>query len=144
MAIAAVTPRLWFWVGAALALAWSLVGVASFMMDVMMTREQLEALPKEQQEVYARRPAWIVAVYAIAVFSALAGAIALLLRRRVAATLLAASLAAVVVQFLATLFVFGAVSTLGWSAAVFPAVIVLAGIAMLQLAKSAAGRGWIV
>ena len=61
-----------------------------------------------------------------------------------AATLLAASLAAVVVQFLATLFAFGAVSTLGWSAAVFPAVIVLAGIAMLQLAKSAAGRGWIV
>jgi hypothetical protein len=133
----------WFWIAAVVTLLWSLVGVASYVADVTMTEEALRKLPEAQQQVYDARPAWVVGVYAVAVFAALAGSIALLLRRRVATTLFAISLLAVVIQF-ASVFTIGAVAALGWSAAIFPAFIAIAGGAMLQLAKSAAGRGWIV
>jgi hypothetical protein len=135
-------PR-WFWIAAIVALLWSLIGVASYVADVTMSEEALRKLPPAQQQIYDARPAWIVGVYAIAVLSALAGACALLLRRRVATTLFAISLVAVVVQF-ASVFALGAIAALGWSAAIFPAFIALAGGAMLQLAKTAAGRGWII
>lgn len=133
----------WFWIAAVVALFWSLIGVASYVADVTMTEAALRELPQAQQQVYDSRPAWVVGIYAIAVFSALGGSIALLLRRRVATTLFAISLLAVVIQF-ASVFLIGAIAALGWGAAIFPAVIALAGGAMLQLAKSAAGRGWIV
>ncbi len=133
----------WFKIAVYAAIAWSLIGVVSFFMDATTTKEALAKLPADQQELFSRRPDWILAVYAVAVFGALAGAVALLLRRKWATPLFAASFAAILFQFVYVLFPLGAIALLGWTAAIFPAVILAAGAAMLQLARAATKRGWL-
>ena len=89
----------WYWAVALLATLWMLFGVLAWVMDLRMTPEQLALLPDAQQQLYALRPQWVFLVYAVAVFSGLAGAIGLLLRKRWATTWFLVSLVAVVVQF---------------------------------------------
>lgn len=141
MTTTASTPT-WFAYAVYAALAWSLLGVVSFVMDLTTTEEAMSKLPANQQELYSRRPDWIIAIYAIAVFGALAGAIGLLMRRKWATPVFAASFAAVLFQFVYVLFPLGAISLLGWTAAIFPAVIAVFGGAML-LSRTAAKKGWL-
>lgn len=134
---------IWFKIACYAALLWTLLGVASYLMDVTMSEEALANLPAAEQELYSRRPAWVVALYAVAVFGALLGAIGLLMRRKWSTPLFALSLGAVLVQFVFVLFVLGAIALLGWTAAIFPVVIVIFGAAMLQMARIAGTRGWL-
>lgn len=133
----------WFKIAVYAAIAWSLIGVVSFFMDATTTPEALAKLPADQQELYSRRPDWILGVYAIAVFGTLAGAVGLSMRRKWATPLFAASFAAILFQFVYVLFPLGAIELLGWTAAIFPAVIAAVGAAMLQLARTAAKKGWL-
>ncbi len=136
-------PPTWFKIAVYAALAWTIMGVASYLMDVTTTPEAMAKLSEDQQELYSRRPDWIIAIYAIAVFGAFAGAIGLLLNRKWSMPLFAVSLAAVLIQFVYVLVPLGAIALLGWTAAIFPAVIVILGAAMLQLSRTAATKGWL-
>lgn len=134
----------WYWAVAILALAWMLLGVFAWSMDLRMTPAQLATLLPGQQQLYAARPQWVFVVYAVAVFSGLAGAIGLLLRRRWATTWFLVSLLAVVVQFGYTLLVMDAVRLLGPGLALpFPAVIVAFAVFLLWFARYARRHGWI-
>ena len=86
-----------FWIGAVAVLLFMGVGVAGYLATVMTPLEQM---PAEQQAKMAAMPGWQTAVYAIAVWSGLTGAILLLMRRRFAVTLLLLSLAGAVGTFL--------------------------------------------
>lgn len=144
MITASATPPRWYRIVAALAVAWMLIGVASFVLDLMMSEAALAQLSEGQQQLYAARPGWIVAVYAIATFTGLAGAIALVLRKNWAVPALAISLAAVTVQFGYTLFAMDAIGLIGAGAALpFPLTIFAIGAALLWLAVTAVRRGWI-
>lgn len=87
----------WFWAGAVGVLLFMLVGVAGYLMSVTTP---ITDLPADQQAKMAAMPGWQTAVYAIAVWSGLAGAILLLMRRRFAVTLLLLSLVGAVGTFL--------------------------------------------
>lgn len=69
----------WFWFAAGGILLFMLVGVAGYLATVMTPVDQM---PADQQAKLAALPGWQTAVYAVAVWSGLLGAIALLLRRR--------------------------------------------------------------
>jgi hypothetical protein len=69
----------WFWFAAGGVLLFMAVGVAGYLATVMTPVEQM---PVDQRAKMAALPAWQTAAYAIAVWSGLLGAIALLLRRR--------------------------------------------------------------
>jgi len=56
-------------------------------------------LREAQRQLYAARPQWLFAVYGVAIFSGLTGAIGLLLRKSWASMLFGLSLAAIIVQF---------------------------------------------
>lgn len=133
----------WFAIAAIAAIIWALIGVGAYIADVTSSPESIAQMPEAQRVLYEARPSWVVGLYAVAVFAAFAGAVLLFLRRKVATPLLGASLAAVIVQMGYVLFGMNAVTTLGWSAAVFPAVIVVIGAAMMWLALAAAGKGWL-
>lgn len=134
----------WYWAVAVLALLWMLLGVFAWIMDLRMTPEQLATLDPGQQQLYAARPQWVFVVYAIAVFSGLAGAIGLLLRKRWATTYFLVSLVAVVIQFGYTLFVMDAIGVLGAGMALpFPLVIVAFAVFLLWFARYARRHGWI-
>lgn len=133
----------WYWVAAGLALLWSLAGCAAYVSQVSMTPADLAALPAAQRDIWAAMPAFVIGAYAVAVWSALGGAIGLLLRRRWATALFALSLAAVLVQFGWTFLATDILTTVGPGAAAFPAFIILAAVAMLWFAASAQRRGWL-
>lgn len=140
------TPKLpiWFWILAGLLLVWNIMGCVSWLMDVFMTEEMMAQLPAEQQALYTERPEWIVPVYALAVFAALAGSVLLLMRNKLAIPLYAVSLVAVVIQFGYVLFVMDAIGTLGFvQAAAFPIFIFVAGVFELWFSFMAKGKSWL-
>ena len=72
-------------------------------------------------------PPWLTGVWAIAVWVGLAGAVALLMRRRLARLAFGISLAAVVVQFGWIFLTTPIMTTIGPSAAYLPAAIIIVG-----------------
>ncbi|MEO6969113.1 MAG: hypothetical protein ABI132_11765 [Rhodanobacteraceae bacterium] len=140
----AIKPPVWYWIVAWLALLWMLIGVAAWFMDLTMDEASAAQLSDAQRQLYALRPQWLFIVYAIAIFSGLLGAIALLLRKTWATPLLALSLIAVIVQFGYTFFGLGAIKLLGAATALpFPIVIFVTGVFLLWFSMSAKQRGWI-
>jgi hypothetical protein len=141
---AAGNPPTWYWVVSGLAVLWMLFGVMAWVMDLMTDEAGLAELSEAQRQLYAARPQWLFAVYAIAVFSGLAGAIGLLLRKTWASMLFVVSLAAIIVQFGYTFLGMRAVQVLGAAAAIpFPLVIFLIGVALLWFARRSRKAGWI-
>lgn len=137
-------PPTWFWLVASLALVWMLFGVYALYADYTMDDAGRAQMSAEQLQLMDARPAWIFAVYAVAIFSGLFGAIALLLRKAWAVPLFMLSLLAVIVQFTYILFAMGAIRILGAAQAVpFPLVIFTIGAALLWLSLHARRRGWL-
>ncbi|MBB4859863.1 apolipoprotein N-acyltransferase [Novosphingobium chloroacetimidivorans] len=126
---------------AILILLWSLAGVAAFAMQA--TAEPATLGDPVTARAFAAMPAWAWTAYAVAVFSSLAGAVALLMRRRVAWILFAISAVAVVLQFSWTVFGFGLLSYKGPDALIFPVVIVaIALVSSLHARRQARVGGW--
>lgn len=140
----ALKPPTWYWVVSALAAIWMLFGVMAWLMDLMMDEAALAQMSEAQQQLYRSRPQWIFAVYAVAIFSGLAGAVGLLLRKSWAVTALWVSLIAVVIQFGYTFLVMNAARVLGAAAALpFPLVIFAIGALLLWLSVYARKAGWL-
>jgi hypothetical protein len=139
-----VKPSAWFRIVAILAVIWMLFGVMAWVMDLMMDEAALAQMSEPQRQLYAARPQWLFAVYAVAIFTGLAGAIGLVARKSWATALLAISLVAIVIQFGYTFLVMRAVNLLGAAAALpFPIVIFAIGAALLWLSLHAKRSGWV-
>lgn len=137
-------PPTWYWIVAAVALLWALAGCAAYVTQVGMSPADLAELPVAQQEIWAMMPAWVTSAYALAVWIGLAGAVALLLRRRIARSLYVVSLFAVIVQFGWTFLATPILTTVGAAASVpFPLFIVVAGVALVWFSGFAIARGWL-
>ena len=98
----ALKPPTWYWVVSWLAVLWMLFGVMAWVMDLMTDEAALAEFSEAQRQLYAARPQWLFVVYGVAIFSGLAGAIGLLLRKSWASMLFAVSLAAIIVSMLFT------------------------------------------
>jgi hypothetical protein len=83
------------------ALAWNAFGVVQFLKTLRSTPESLTqmGMTPHQAAVYSSYPAWMTLAFAVGTFGGLAGCLLLLLRRRAATPVLAASLAGYVVLF---------------------------------------------
>lgn len=81
----------WFMVAAVASLLFMILGCASYLMHVFADPS---AMPLDQRAAYAAEPAWVTGVYAIAVWVGLAGAILLVMRRKLAEPSLLVSLLA--------------------------------------------------
>lgn len=133
----------WFWIVAGLALLWEAMGCYTYVGEVTMTAEQLAALPADQRELMANTPGWTMGVFAVAVWSGLLGAIALLLRRTWARPLFVISLIAALIQFGWWLLIARAAEKLGPSAYGVPAVIIIIAALLVWFSAMAAKRGWL-
>lgn len=141
---AAIKPPTWYWVVSGLAVLWMLFGVMAWVMDLMTDEASLAELSEAQRQLFAARPQWLFVVYGVAIFSGLAGAIGLLLRKSWASMLFGLSLAAIIIQFGYTFIAMRAVELLGAAAAIpFPLVIFLIGVALLWFAHRSRKAGWI-
>lgn len=137
-------PPTWYYVVAGILTFWALVGCYSYLAQVTMSAADLDALPPAQRDLIIGLPRWITAVYAIAVWSALAGATCLLLRRSFARAAYIVSLVAIVMQFGWTLTALPIIKTMGFAeAAGFPIFIAVVGAASVWFAGKALRQGWL-
>jgi len=140
----AARPPMWFWIVAVLALLWEAMGCFAYVTQMTMSEEARAALPPLQQRIWAAMPGWATAAYAVAVWTGLAGALLLLLRRKWAQWAFLVSLAGVLAQF-------------GWfflgndltrqmplaESAPFPAVIIVLAAALWWFSGWSGKRGWL-
>jgi len=133
----------WYWVVAILALLWEAFGCFSYIQWVTMDAAKLATMPDAEREMWLAMPPWLTGVYAIAVWVGLAGAVALLMRRRLARLAFGVSLAAVVVQFGWIFLTTPIMTTIGPSSTVMPAAIIIVGGIWFLFAGHAVKRGWL-
>ena len=134
-------PPLWFWVISVLLLLWNLMGLMAFFMDGLMSGEAMAQLPIEHQQLYLDRPIWVVIAFGAAVATGTAGCIALLLRRKLATGLFAASIVSVLIQD--TWFLFGGViEAVGTEAIIMPILVIASLVAALLLSLRATQKSW--
>jgi hypothetical protein len=136
-------PPSWFYVAAVILILWECIGCYAYLSDVTMTAADMAQLPVAQQDIWKMTPSWVTAAYALAVWIGLAASIALLLRFKIARSLYAVSLIAVVAQFGWTFVATPILETIGPSAAIFPAFIIAVGAMAVWFSGKAIGNGWL-
>ncbi|MBW1296506.1 hypothetical protein [Aquimarina litoralis] len=132
----------WYWVISILALIWNIMGVIAYLAQAYMTDEMVKAMPQSEQNFYNNFPAWVTAVFAIAVFSGTLGCIALLLRKKWAILLFIISMLAVFAQQYYNFFIQDFVELTG-QRVYMPVIIVIFGFSLIWFSKSAKDKGWI-
>lgn len=135
-------PPKWFRIVAILALVWNLLGCAAYLVDAMLTPEEVAQLSPAQQEIYASRPSWAVGGTAVAVWLGALGSLGLILRKRWATVMLVLSLLGVLVQDY-WLFTSDAARLAGPAAVVMQTFVLIVAIALVMLSLRAAKRGWL-
>lgn len=119
---------------------WNAAGVAMWALQSSTSPETLAQGDKVQIEVWRAMPLWAWIAYAVASWSGLLGAVALLLQRRVAVWLFAASVIAIVAQFSYALVLSPLVQAKGPGVIAFPVVILIVALGSMAYAHAAAGR----
>ena len=137
-------PPKWYYAVAGILTLWALIGCYAYMAQVTMSSAEIARMPTAQRDMMAGLPTWITAVYAIAVWSGLAGAICLLLRLTFAPTAYIVSLVAIIVQFGWILTALPIIQTMGFAeAAGFPIFIAVVGAVSVWFSRMAKARGWL-
>ncbi|MAB11967.1 hypothetical protein [Hyphomonas sp.] len=86
------------WVVGGLSLLWNAFGCFDFTMTATNNADYLASYPQELRDYWMDMPVWVWAIWAIGVFGSLFGSIALLLRRKFAYPLFAASFLAALIS----------------------------------------------
>lgn len=131
-------PNTLFWVIAIVALIWNGLGVMAYLTRAFITDDMIAALPKEQQaEFLTEHPAWYTASFALAVFCGALGALFLLFRKKLAATLFIISAFGAIVQHI---YIFMNIEVVSY---VMPIMIIVVCLFFIWYAKDAIKKGWI-
>lgn len=134
---ATLKPPFWYWIISAIALIWNSFGVDGYLGQAYNTERYRSSFTAEQLETAADAPSWIMAAFAMAVFTAVLGAILLLLRKKWATNFWVISLIAVILQM-----GYGLITGQAAEAPMAVMVIVFAFL-FLWFSKKAESKGWI-
>jgi hypothetical protein len=130
----------WYMIGAIASLLFMAVGCAGYLMDVTTDPG---SLPLDQRTVVLARPIWMTAADAIAVWVGLAGAVLLVIRRKLAEPLLLVSLAAAIAMFLPYAIVPGVRDNVSTSDIAAAIIIVAICWTIFWFARHSRQRGWL-
>lgn len=134
------SPRFFVTIGILL-LLWNLMGVAAFVMQYTADLIVLARTDPTTAQAFAAMPGWVWGAYGVAVGAGTLGAVLLLMKKAVAATLFLISLIAVIVQFGYTFLGTDLLAIKGATSAAFPALIIIVAIVQLLYARSLVARG---
>ena len=135
-------PR-WFTITALIAIAWNLLGVSAFVMQLLMTPEMLAQLPNAERELYEAMPSWVMGAFAVAVFCGVLRSLGLALRKVWSLLFLWLSLFAVLAQNAYTLLMSNALDVYGPQASVMPALLILVAVLLVIIARNANTKHWL-
>lgn len=134
-------PR-WYWMIAAVALLWNLMGCAFFAIEIFAQEAAMESMTQAQKEWVRSIPRWIYFVYGVAVTTGVLGSIGLFLRKSWTIATFAICLAAVTVQMVYTMLIGGGLQVMGPSGLVMPAIVIGIAAALLWFSWFVRSRGW--
>ncbi|WP_425392359.1 hypothetical protein [Ekhidna sp.] len=138
-----VKPPTWFWVVSILALIWNLLGVGAYLSQAFTPDDVIAQMEQAMQDLINDTPAWVTAAFAIAVWGGALGCILLLLRKKLAQTVLILSLAGIVVQMFYNVFISNSMEVYGPGGIIMPIMTLGIGIALVLFAKKGISAGWL-
>lgn len=138
-----VKPPVWFWVVSAIALLWNLAGVGAYLSQAYAPDDVIAQMEQAVQDLINQTPAWATAAFAIAVWGGALGSLLLLLRRKLAHTVLIISLAGILVQMFYNFFMSNSMEVYGPGGAIMPVMVLLIGIGLVFFAKKGKTAGWL-
>lgn len=126
-------PHFSFWIVAGFGLLWHLGGCLNYIMQT--NPDNVAQMPELYQLIINTRPSWATAAFALAVFGGAVGCILLLLRRRVAVSVLIISLTGTLATALDTMM----------RISLAPSVLlsILVAVALLWYATIAQRKNWL-
>ena len=130
----------WFKFAAIASILFMILGCVAYLMQVTTDPA---TLPLDQRAMVEAAPTWMWAAFATAVWVGLAGAVLLLLRKKLAVPLLGVSLLAVLVQFSAYFIVPGLRELMSSDSLLIPIVIVAVVWTIFWFAWHSRKRGWL-
>jgi hypothetical protein len=130
-----------FWIVATGLLLWNLMGAGAYLMQATADLDALAQTDPDTAAAFAAMPGWAWAAYAIAVWVGTAGALALLLRRRIAWLLFAISLAGVIVQFGWSFLGYGLIAKKDATTVIFPLIIAAIAAFSIWFSRARAADG---
>jgi hypothetical protein len=130
----------WFKFAAIAAILFMALGCWGYLMSVMTDPSDL---PLDQRNLMLARPMWMIAAYALAVWVGLAGAILLLMRRKLAEPLLLVSLICAVLTFLPYAVVPAVSDLVTTNDIAVAVVVVLITATIYSFARHSRMRGWL-
>lgn len=136
-------PATWFWIVAVIALVWNLMGVMAYIAQVTMSAEALQALPDNERALYESVPAWATAAFAIAVWGGALGSVLLLLRRKLATSILIVSFFGIIVQMVHSFGMANSIEVYGPGGMVMPVMILIFGAGLIWFSRKATANGWL-
>ena len=137
-----IKPTSAFWIISVAALIWNIMGVIAYLGQAYMTEEVLKALPEGEQAYHNNVPAWVTAVFAIAVFAGVFGSLGLLMRKKWATMLFIVSLIAVIAQLIYNVFIQKFIELSG-EKIIWPIVVLIIAVLLVFLSRKAGKEGWI-
>lgn len=130
-----------FWVISSIALAWNLLGVAAYLMHVMMTPESMAAMSEAERALYTSAPSWVTGAYAIAVFGGALASAGLLLRKAWSVPMFVVSFVAILAQMGYTLLVQNTIEVMGPAIVIMPLFIIAIGAYLILFSRRARANG---
>ena len=130
----------WYMPAAVASLLFMALGCIMYLMHVLADPA---AMPLDQRAAYEAEPLWVTAAFAVSVWLGVAGAILLVLRKRLAEFLLMVSLAAVLVWLAGLLVVTGLRENMSANDLLVAIVVTALTWTIFWFARHSRQRGWL-
>ena len=135
-------PGIAFWIIGVITLIWNGLGVVNYLQQAFKTEVSMNKFNSDQLALLESLPAWMTALFAIAVFAGAIGCIALLMRKKLAVTLLLASFLAATIQQLYWMFGTNAAEVFSESQPyLMPIMIIIVSAFLVWYSKDQKGKG---
>ncbi len=135
-------PKTSFWIISVIALLWNLMGVNQYLLMAFKSDSVRSGLTPERLALLDATPAWSTAAFAIAVFAATIGCIALLIRKKIAYTFFVISFISIIVQNIDAFMRFE-IAEFNSFELVMTIMIPVIGLFLIWYSKNAIKKGWL-
>ena len=132
------------WIVGIVSLLWNLMGAMDYVMTQTKNEAYMGQFSPEQLEFFYGFPVWLVAFWAIAVWGGVLGVVLLLMRKKLAVSVLAVSFLCMVVTSIYNYGFAGGIDIVGGTGFLISVVIFGIALALVVYARAMARRGVLV
>lgn len=129
------------WLVGVIGILWNAMGAFDYLMTETENQQYLSEFTPEQLEFFLGFPAWVIFFWAIAVWGGVLGALLLLLRKRLATSVLLVSFFAMIVTSIHNFFMADGLAVMGPAGLAFSLMIFLAALGLWIYARVMSKRG---